>query len=226
MTEDPRHSAATAMSTRAGSSQMDVHFHPDWPYQGGTVIESMVKQGTYRSQFVTGISNGGLTAFKDGDRWRWESRLFEGRYDTAPASTRPIYGAWNRHNDPYGAAIRFGSAHLRLLPEVAARSTFCFPDSVFEPSDSGGPDLLPHLCRLADAATHDDLDDYVEAHVHGEVRFDADVEALVLDPCFAGTIIEEQAHLLGCPVEFHNGFRATPDLFDPDYRGSRRILAM
>jgi hypothetical protein len=31
------------------------------------------------------------------------------------------------------------------------------------------------------------LDDYVEAHVHGTVRLDGDVEALVADPAFSGT---------------------------------------
>lgn len=49
------------------------------------------------------------------------------------------YGAWNRRGDPYGGAIRFGSAYLRLRPEVTARSTFCFPDSVLEPVDVDGP---------------------------------------------------------------------------------------
>jgi hypothetical protein len=148
------------------------------------VIDSMAEAGVYLSQFVTGISNGGLTAFPGGDRWRWESRIFAGRYDSAPVWERPVYGVWNRHADPYGGAIRFGSSYLRLRSEAVERSTFCFPDSFHEPSDFGGPDLLGHLCAMADASGFDDLDGYVEAHVHGTVRFDTDVEALVLDPCF------------------------------------------
>lgn len=204
-------------------SRVTLQFHPDWPHRDGMVIDSMVEHGTYQSQFVTGTSNGGLTAFPGGDRWRWENRLFEARYDMAPAADRPVYGAWNRRDDPYGGAFRFGSAYLRLRPDATDRSTFCFPDSVFEPADAGGPDLLPHLCRLADAAGHDDLDDYVEAQVHGPVRFSTDVEAVVLDPCFAGTHVEHQAHRLGCPVEFHPGFKATPDLFDNEYRGAHTV---
>jgi len=200
-----------------------VQFHPNWPHGAGMVIDSMAETGVYLSQFATGISNGGLTAFPGGDRWRWESRLFAGRYDRAPGTERPVYGVWNRRADPHGGGIRFGSSYLRLRPEVVERSTFCFPDSFHEPTDFGAADLLPHLCTMADAAGSDDLDDYVEAHVHGIVRFDTDVEALVLDPCFHGTEVEVAARRLGCAVEFHPGFRASPETFDPGYRGSRIV---
>jgi hypothetical protein len=164
-----------------------VQFHPDWPFRGGKVIESMANDGCYHSQFATGISNGGLTAFAGGDRWRWESRLFSGRYDDSPAADRPVYGAWNRRADPYGGAIRLGSSYVRLRPEAVERSTFCFPDSALDPVDVGDAGLLPHLCRLADESGFDDLDDCVEAHVHGPVRFSSDLEGVVLDPSFAGT---------------------------------------
>ncbi len=107
--------------------RVTVQFHPNWPHNEGQVIESMAVDGVYRSQFETGISNGGLTAINRGDRWRWESRLFEGRYDQAPMSARPVYGAWNRRCDPYGGAIRFGSSYLRLRPEVTQRYNLLLP---------------------------------------------------------------------------------------------------
>lgn len=69
------------MTSAAQTQAITLQFHPDWPHQGRKVIESMAADGYYRSQFTTGISNGGLTAFPGGDRWRWESRLFSGRYD-------------------------------------------------------------------------------------------------------------------------------------------------
>src|SRR5689334_3856006 len=34
----------------------------------------------------TGTSNGGLTAYPGGGRWRWESRMSGGAYDDAPAA--------------------------------------------------------------------------------------------------------------------------------------------
>lgn len=207
----------------ARTTAVTLQFHPDWPHRAGRVIESMAADRQYRSQFVTGISNGGLTAFPGGDRWRWESRLFAGEYDDASASERPVYGAWNRRADPFGGAVRFGSSYLRLRPDVVARSTFCFPDSVLEPTDVGGAAVLARLCRMADESGFDDLDDYVEAHVHGTVRFAADVDAVVLDPSFIGTEVEDAAGRLGCPVEFHSGFRASPDDFDSDYRGSHIV---
>jgi hypothetical protein len=196
-----------------------LQFHPDWPFQAGTVIEAMAADGFYRSQFVTGVSNGGLTAYRGGDRWLWESRLFAGRYDDGPPADRPVYGGWNRHASAYGAAFRFGSSYVRLRPEAVRRTTFCFPDSVFEPEDFGDVATLPRLCRMADEADTDDLDDYIEAQVHGPVRFDTDVEALVLDPCFADTAVETTARTLGCPIEFHPGFLATSDSVDATYRG-------
>ncbi|PWD49701.1 DUF3626 domain-containing protein [Serinibacter arcticus] len=196
-----------------------LQFHPDWPHGPRTVIESMAADRRYRSQFVTGISNGGLTAFPGGDRWRWESRLFSGRYDEAPPSWRPVYGAWNRRADPFGGAIRFGSSYVRLRPEAVRRSTFCFPDSVREPVHLGDAALLPRLCRAADESGLDDLDDYVEAQVHGPVAFSTDAEAVVLDPCYIGTDVESVAERLGCRIEFHPGFRASPDDIDPEYRG-------
>ena len=208
-----RHAAARRQA-------ITLQFHPNWPHQGRTVIASMTADGHYRSQFATGISNGGLTAFPGGDRWRWESRLFAGRYDDRSPSERPLYGAWNRRADPYGGAIRFGSSYVRLRPEAVGRSTFCFPDSALDPVEVGDAGLLPRLCRMADESGFDDLDECVEAHVHGPVRFDTDVEALVLDPCFVDTDVEDAARQLGCRIEFHAGFRASPDDLDPDYRGA------
>ena len=210
-----------------------LHFHPGWAFGQGTVLDAMADSGVYRSQWETGTSNGGLTAFPGGDRWRWESRLFQGRYDNADGATRPVYGAWNRHDDPYGGSPRFGSAYLRLRPEVADRATFCWPDSVFEPPAVGGPERLDELCRLADAGRldpsllpdsaadlpmDDPLNDHVEAHVHGGLDIARDVEALVLDPS------DRQAHAevlprLGCPVEEHPGYRVTAESIDPEYRG-------
>ena len=106
-----------------------------------------------------------------------------------------------------------------LRPEVMERATFCYPDSVLEPTAIGGPDRVAELCALADAADQDHLDDYVEAHVHGEVRPDRDAEAVVLDPCFRDGPVHEAALRLGCAVEWHPGLRVRTDGLDRDYRG-------
>ncbi|KJC64427.1 DUF3626 domain-containing protein [Agreia bicolorata] len=204
---------------RAVSEHVLLHFHPDWPYRNTTVLDGMVSSGRYVSQFETGTSNGGLTAHPGGDRWNWESRLFDGRYDSAPASARPVYGAIDLGND-YGSAPRFGSAFLRLRHEVSHRATYCYPDSVFEPDGVVGMDGVSTLIDQMRSDDLDPLDRYVEAHVHGGVVFATDVEAIVLDPCYRGTAVQSAAELLS-EVTFHRGFRVETAALDPRYRGAQ-----
>lgn len=186
--------------------RVTLNFHPDRLHGGMPILRRMAEEGVYRSQFETGTSNGGLTAHAGGARWDWESRMFGGAYDGALPGERPKYGALNHLGRAAGGSPRFGSAHFRLRPEVLARCTFCYPDSVFDPQHFG----VRECCDLVARAVGDDkdrLDDYVEAHVHGPLRLQADVEALVLDPCYRGTEIEAQARHLPCALEWHPGFR-------------------
>jgi hypothetical protein len=193
--------------------RITLNFHPD------RTLPALVADGVYLSQFVTGTSNGGLTAYPGGDRWRWERRMFGGAYDDAPPHARPVYGALNFRRDPYGAAPRFGSAHLRLTAEALHRATFCYPDSFLEPTDFGVAARMP-LIALAARHRPDYLDDYVEAHVHGPVLLDRDVEAVVLDPSYVDTELPP-----GLPVEWHPGFRLSVEelVEHADYRGQRYV---
>jgi hypothetical protein len=202
--------------------RVTLNFHPDRPGRDGRlVIQALARDRVYRSQFVTGISNGGLASHPGGARWLWEQRMFGGAYDGRAAEIRPVYGTLNFRSDPAGGAPRFGSAHLRLRASVLPRTTFCYPDSVFAPTHFGTADRM-ELVALTEADPPDDpLDAYVEAHVHGPVRLDGDVAAVVLDPSHRGTPVEAAAQGLGCPVEWHSGFRlAVAELRrHPDYRG-------
>jgi hypothetical protein len=71
----------------------------------------------------------------------------------------------------------------------------------------------------------DPLNDYVEAHVHGPVRVDTDVEALVLDPCYRDTDVARAAARLPIPIEWHRGFRlGVDDLRNhAEYRGPQYV---
>jgi Protein of unknown function (DUF3626) len=202
-----------------------LNFHPDRLARGQPVLDQLATDGCYFSQFVTGTSNGGLTAHPGGDRWRWESRIFGGAYDEAPARERPVYGALNFRHKSVGGAPRFGSAHFRLVPQVLARTTFCYPDSFLEPSHFGVASAMA-LIGLAEADHQQDtLDDYVEAQVHGPVVISADVAALVLDPSYRGTSVADAARRLYCPVEWHGGFRLTIAELrrHPGYRGQESV---
>ncbi|MET7573684.1 DUF3626 domain-containing protein [Streptomyces sp. NPDC005492] len=200
--------------------RITLNFHPDRTAAGRPILEALAQDGTYHSQFVTGTSNGGLTAHPGGDRWRWESRIFAGAYDGAPAPERPVYGGLNFRRQLVGAAPRFGSSHLRLTGAALARATFCYPDSAAEPTDFGVAAGMS-LIALAEADEQDALNDYIETQVHGGVDLARDIEALVLDASYRDTPVETAARRLPCPVEWHPGYRLTvPELHrHADYRG-------
>ncbi|WP_266096659.1 DUF3626 domain-containing protein [Brevibacterium limosum] len=213
---------------------MALHFHPGADASGAGVLASILDCGQYVSQFVTGTSNGGLTAVPGGDRWHWEQRIFGGAYDHVDVRQRPVYGALDLDGDPYGPAPRFGSAYLRLRPEVLARATFAYPDSTFEPELFGVADRMSLIAdyrrdeRAIDQAAaqgcgivRDRLDHYIEAHVHGGVRVPEDVEVLVIDPSFDDHAVLETADRCGLAVEPHPGYVAevAEIAAHPDYRG-------
>jgi hypothetical protein len=127
--------ALTAIGLHA---RVVVHFHPDRiGARNATTAEALLEDGRYRSQFETGLSSGGLTAFPGGDRDAWERSLFGGAYH-APGSDlgeRPKYGALELIRFPDGPWPRFGSCYLVLKPDVARRTSFSFmgseqPDAV------------------------------------------------------------------------------------------------
>lgn len=158
-----------------------------------------------------------------GDRWSWESHVFGNAYDQVPASERPKYGSLNFRRRATGGSPRFGSAHLRLTQRTLARTTFCYPGSVFEPTRFGVASRMS-LVALAEAEAEDKdlLDDYIEAQVHGPVRLERDVEALVLDPSFRDTEVQQAAERLPCPLEWHDGYLLSVDELrrHRDYRGA------
>ncbi|HEY3470133.1 MAG TPA: DUF3626 domain-containing protein [Amycolatopsis sp.] len=203
-----------------------LHFHPDRLVGGVPLLRHLVTDGVYRSQFETGTSNGGLTAHDGGDRWRWESRMFGGVYDRLPPSERPKYGSLNYRRRPAGGSVRFGSCHFRLKREVLRRTTFCYPDSCTEPVDFGTPAHMP-LLPLAEAGDLDELDDHIEAHVHGPLPLAGNVEALVLDPAYRGTDIEAVAREFSFPVYWHHGFRLPVAVLaeHADFRGEEVVRA-
>ena len=203
------------------AGRLTVNFHPDRIARSGvTVAEALARTGRYVSQWVTGISNGGRSAFRGGDRQRWEHRLFAHAYaDADPTSVElPIYGAWDLLGDPHGGSPRFGSCFLVLADHVRERATICVGDSNASPTDIGTFDtawcVLASLAEQVDegsllgapvdrrglaeilagppmrSAPRRDLDHYVEMQAHGGVDLRNDVVSIVLDPSFRATDVE------------------------------------
>src|ERR1700722_17225880 len=154
------HRAMAHVALRASGGPVDpelrvtLNFHPDRLASGVPILEALARDGVYRSQFETGTSNGGLTAYEGGDRWSWESRIFGAAYDQARPAERPKYGSLNFRCRTTGGSPRFGSSHLRLRPETLARTTFCYPDSFLEPEDFG----IASVMSLIAPAKADDQD--------------------------------------------------------------------
>ena len=228
--ESPESNALAAIAKRAVGPPIDptlrvtINFHPDRRSGSLGLLQVLKNDGVLRSQFETQTSNGGLTAFVGGDRWRWESRMFSGAYDLELPTRRPKYGALNYRRRRAGASPRFGSSHFRLAAHVLRRTTFCYPDSVFEPDHFGNASHMG-LIQVCESDDCDDLDRYIEAQVHGPLHLSTDVEALVLDPSYKGTCVEADAQKLPICVEWHSGFRVAIDILRqfPDYRGARYV---
>ncbi|TNH29979.1 DUF3626 domain-containing protein [Micromonospora orduensis] len=140
-----RHRPEQFLAAVVQSGRLTVNFHPDrLCADGRPVAVALAEDGVYRSQFVTGISNGKLMAYPGSDRDRWEHVMFDGAYqrsDVTPAE-RPTYGGLNVLDHADGACPRFGSCHLRLRTAVLARATFCLGDSHLGPRVVGTADAF------------------------------------------------------------------------------------
>ncbi|PMR76470.1 DUF3626 domain-containing protein [Billgrantia endophytica] len=199
-----------------------INFHPDRLTRSGMLIlDAIGSDGVLKSQFETNTSNGGLTAFEGGDRWRWESQVFQGFYDSASSSERPKYGTLNHRSWLSGGSPRFGSSYFRLNGNVLDRTTFCYPESWLRPKEFGYARKVKNLIDLADRDNLDKLDSYIEAHIHGSIVLERDVAALILDPCFKGTEIERAASRLPCQTGWHHGFKLAVSVIERNkaYRG-------
>ena len=231
-------------------ARITLNFHPDRLLAAGlTIAESLAREGRYRNQYETGLSNGSRTAFPGGLRDDWERSLFGGAYHAVgvQAADRPKYGALNFRGHPDGAAPRFGSCHVRLRPAVNARATFCCGDSHLGPARIGTIDALGQVLtglwdedpqtaevieKLPYAPLYDELpgrslDSYVEAQVHGGIDLSADAEALVVDPSFreteTGSLLADTARQAGIGLEWHTGFVLAPGEVDAEFRGPAMV---
>ncbi|PFG34181.1 uncharacterized protein DUF3626 [Sanguibacter antarcticus] len=201
-----------------------VHLHPDRAAGEAFLVHALARDGVGRPLLETGTVSGDPAVHAGADRWQWEHDAFGGAYDDSPGAQRPKYGSLNHRRRPAGGSVRFGSSHLRLAPHVLARTTFCSSGGSTDPTTLGTVEhMLPSV--LADAADLDVLDDYVEAHVHGALRLNRDIAALVLDPSFRGTAVEDAAGSLPFPVEWHHGFVLSVDELaeHETYRGAEVV---
>lgn len=205
-------------------SPVTINFHPDrFSNNGKIILESLLEEGLYHSQFRTGTTNGGKTAFMGGERYLWEQRLFFNAYPDRCVD-RPKYGALNVLKYIDGASVRFGSCYFTLHNKVTDRCTFSYGDSVINPTVLCTSDtfacILAELFRdvhsakrLLNLAIAEDcealavllnkdkelriigknLDYCIETHIHGEISLASDVDCLYMDQSYEGTEMEQIA---------------------------------
>ena len=126
------------VETLAEHARVTLNFHPDrFRRDGLTVAGGLLRDGFYRSQFDTGVTNGSPTAFPGGERDRWEERLFGSAYHGGDTEERPKYGAFNVMSHPDGGSPRFGSCYFELSRSMLPRCTFTWGDSHEGPAHVG-----------------------------------------------------------------------------------------
>ncbi|EGM70935.1 DUF3626 domain-containing protein [Shewanella sp. HN-41] len=136
MSNIPMHEMQLALKQLLSCGRIALHFHPDRiDSRGLTVAEGLLRDGQYRSQFETHISNGQLSPELGGPRDHWENQLFGNVYKGT--KSRPKYGALDLGMWQDGPAPRFGSCYLLTHPHVMARSTFTYLDSYRNPKEKG-----------------------------------------------------------------------------------------
>jgi hypothetical protein len=201
-----------------------VHFHPDRLVAGGlTTAGALLRDGRYLSQFVTGVSAGGLTAFPGGDRDRWEEAMFGGAYHRpgVTAADRPVYGALDLLGHADGPAPRFGSCRLRLRAEVLGRTTLSVGDTNARPVDRGTADApAPLVAGLLEGVAAGEL------HLGAPELGPREVAALLLSASGAAPATTRLGRAMDeyLEAQVHGGVEIARDadelVADPSFRGT------
>lgn len=146
----------------------------------------------------------------------------------APVVTaRCTFTYQDSHQDPpeKGTVDEFDDVLAALLGEVFLR------DSALGASELMPGALVRRLLEALPGPRPDpailppsrNLNHYIEAQIHGEVRLERDVEAVVVDPGFRGTATGEHLEAMASRYEldlrWHRGFRMRVEATPSDFRG-------
>jgi len=167
-------------------------------------VDFFLKDTCYRNCFeVRAPTPGGrpltLAELAGNVRAQWESRIFHQRYDASPAAERCKYGALSIFSHPQGvrAAHGYGTSYFVLRDDrVRLRTSFASCDTSSGAVKIGMCEHAAHvLAEYGDAELREIVaiaagripygDDsksgiYKEIQIHGLVRFDRDIERLVV----------------------------------------------
>jgi hypothetical protein len=162
------------------------------------VLDFILNDTNYRNQFETNISGGSLSKSARDD---WEKQLFNGLYLHSEGSEKVKYGALNITNDSSGvrSAHGYGNSYLVLNDATKVRTSFVWGDSSLKDLHIANyRNFYPILLYLGNNALDEIVKiamgkqpcstivygNYIEAQIHGPVRFKEDVDTLVVNSMF------------------------------------------
>lgn len=178
---------------RFNTSYIVINFHPELH------LALFDKDTNYRNLFETNTSSGSMDKVA---RRGWESGMFGKIYDNSEPSERCKYGVLNIEKGCYvNSASRYGNSYFIMKPSVKYRSTFTYGDSSVyletysyqypESFLSALPtDFVMSLTNSENVSPSHGRG-YIETQIHGDVRFDRDIFALVADDCYRDKPMEE-----------------------------------
>jgi len=161
-------------------------------------LDFIINDDHLRNRFETNSSGGSMDIDA---RSKWEDNLFMSVYKDADPHERVKYGAVNLNCDPDGVktAHWYGNSYFVMNEDVKMRASFVY-------NDSSVMDLhmatFKHFCNILyyipenglrsiiDVATGKNVDNklvdypYIECQLHGPIRFDRDVDMLVVNNCY------------------------------------------
>lgn len=162
------------------------------------VMDFILNDTNYRNQFETNISGGSLSKSARDD---WEKQLFNGLYLHSESGEKVKYGALNITNDPSGvrSAHGYGNSYLVLNDATKIRTSFVWGDSSAKDLHIANyrhfnpillylsNNALDEVVKIATGKqSHSTVvySNYIEAQIHGPVRFKEDVDTLVVNSTF------------------------------------------
>jgi hypothetical protein len=176
------------------NAPITINFYPS------NIARLLLKDTHYRNLFETGTSGGNKSLVS---RKTWENTMFNNIYQKVNHKDRVKYGALNLTNLCYvNIASGYGDSYLLLHHNVKKRSTLTLGDS----SNTGkntysfeypnrflnelDEDLITQI--VSDKPITHKMSKYIEVQIHGDVKLDRDIFALVIDPKHQKTPVEEQ----------------------------------
>jgi hypothetical protein len=184
------------------------------------LISSFIRDSHYKNTFE-------IYNTDNQERKLWEYNLFGNTYNNCKPIDRVKYGTLNITKDPYGikSCIGYGFSYLVLKSTVKNRCTYTLSDSCTNYNPHMLSNIDPIICNINDRLLNDiiqlscnkskwlrsnNCNPYIEVQIHGLIRFDRDIEYLIVDNKITNHLIVNKLN------EFSNKYNV-PWLYIKDY---------